>query len=246
MLDFTNKTVLVTGATGGIGREICKKFAQANANLVISGTSEGKLEAFANELDYKNLKFIKANLEQTSEIEDLVKNASATFGSLDAVICNAGITKDNLALRMTEEDFIKVLNINLVSSFSIAKNAIKIMMKKRYGKIIFISSVVASLGNAGQANYVASKAGLEGMCRSLSLEVASRSININCVAPGFIETEMTAVLPNEIKQKMLDRIPLGYFAKPEVVADSCLFLASDLASYITGQTIHVNGGMIMK
>ncbi|MFN5351715.1 MAG: 3-oxoacyl-ACP reductase FabG [Alphaproteobacteria bacterium] len=246
MLDFTDKNILITGASGGIGKAICQKFALLNANLIVSGTSSAKLDSLKNELNYNKIVAIPANLENTAEIENLVKQANDAFGGLDAVICNAGITKDNLALRMSEEDFLKVLNINLVSAFSLAKNSIKIMMKKRAGKIIFISSVVASLGNAGQANYVASKAGLEGMCRSLALEVASRGININSIAPGFIETEMTQKLPPEIKQKMMDRIPLGYFANPSVVADSCLFLASNLASYITGQTIHVNGGMVMK
>jgi 3-oxoacyl-[acyl-carrier protein] reductase len=245
MLDFTDKNILITGASGGIGKAICQKFALLNANLIVSGTSSAKLDSLKNELNYNKIVAIPANLENTAEIENLVKQANDAFGGLDAVICNAGITKDNLALRMSEEDFLKVLNINLVSAFSLAKNSIKIMMKKRAGKIIFISSVVASLGNAGQANYVASKAGLEGMCRSLALEVASRGININSIAPGFIETEMTEALSEDIRKQWTDGIALKRGGSPEEVANAVLFLASNMSSYISGQTLNVCGGMVM-
>ena len=196
--------------------------------------------------EFNNITTIQANLSESTQIEELVKTTIKEKEKIDVLICNAGITKDNLIIRMSEEDFSNVLQVNLTSSFLLSKLVLKQMMRKKQGKIIGISSVVASMGNMGQANYIASKSGLEGMYRVFALEAAARGINVNCIAPGFIETEMTKKIPEDLQNKMKERIALGSFGKPETVADACLFLSSDMASYITGQVLHVNGGMYLN
>jgi 3-oxoacyl-[acyl-carrier protein] reductase len=239
-----NKKVLVTGASGGIGKAIVTKFLEYGAQIAVSGSNEKKLHDLATELQ-SNLHIFPCNLADHEATSSLVNKVEEELQGVDIVVCNAGITKDNLALRMTNEDFIEVVNLNLISTFILNKAAIKLMMKRRHGRIINVSSVIASMGNPGQANYAASKAGIEGLTRSLAKEVASRGITINCVAPGFIETPMTEVLTEEQKEKIKVNIPNGNLGKPEYVAHSVVFLGSDLASYITGQTLHVNGGLYM-
>jgi 3-oxoacyl-[acyl-carrier protein] reductase len=238
------KYALITGATGGIGGSIAKSLKEAGYGIIISGTSQEKLDKLALELGGVEAA-IPCNLADTNSIKELAKKADELSGGVDVLVNNAGITKDNISLRMTEEDFMSVLNINLVSSFTLIKSLCRGMMKKKGGRIINISSVVAHLGNAGQANYVASKAGLEGMSRTFALEFASRNITVNCIAPGFIDTAMTHVLSEDVKNQMMARIPLGTFGTAEDVASGVAFLASDGAKYITGQVLHINGGMYL-
>jgi 3-oxoacyl-[acyl-carrier protein] reductase len=250
MITLKGKTAIITGATGGIGASITERFLEAGAKVVISGTNQGKLEAFKDTLltKFKDAEiFIKScNLGEKSQIEALVKEGVEMLGGrLDILVANAGITKDGLILRMTEEDWDSVLDVNLKSAFLLSKDAVKIMMKQRYGKIVLISSVVGLSGNAGQVNYCASKAGMIGFAKSLASEVASRNITVNCVAPGFIASPMTDVLTEEQKKAILSKIPSGRLGSGGEVADASLFLASDMSSYITGQTLSVNGGMYM-
>ncbi len=245
-----SKTAIITGATGGIGAGITEKFLQAGAKVVISGTNTAKLETFKESLLKKFDKaeiFVKAcNLGEKSEIESLVKEGTEMLGGkLDILVANAGITKDGLILRMSEEDWDSVLDINLKSAFLLSKDAVKIMMKQRYGKIVLISSVVGLSGNPGQVNYCSSKAGMIGFAKSLAQEVASRNITVNCIAPGFIASPMTDVLTEDQKKTILSKIPSGRLGNVMEVAEASLFLASDMSSYITGQTISVNGGMYM-
>jgi 3-oxoacyl-[acyl-carrier protein] reductase len=240
MLNFENKTALVTGASGGIGEACAKLLNELGAHVIISGTNEAKLKELAKSLNEKHT--IKTcDLRNSKACEQLIESCE----KIDILVCNAGITKDNLIIKMTEEDFDDVINVNLKAAFILNKAAVRKMMRERYGRIINISSVVAFSGNAGQCNYTASKAGLIGMSKSLAQEVASRGITVNLVAPGFIETNMTAVLGEEIKAALLTKIPLRKMGTPEDIAASVAFLASDEAGYITGQTIHVNGGMYM-
>jgi 3-oxoacyl-[acyl-carrier protein] reductase len=244
LFDLTGKTAIVTGASGGIGGAIARALHSVGATIVVSGTKEEALSKLANELGERV--FIKTcNLANSSDIEDLVEYSEKTLGKIDILVCNAGITKDNLAIRMKDEDFDEVINVNLKSSFILNRACIKKMMKAKYGRIINIASIVGVMGNPGQANYCASKAGLIGMSKALASEVAARGVTVNCVAPGFIETAMTDGLKDEHKQKLTALIPNGNMGKPEDVAYSVVFLASEQASYITGQTIHVNGGMLM-
>ncbi|AZL15132.1 3-oxoacyl-[acyl-carrier-protein] reductase [Rickettsiales endosymbiont of Stachyamoeba lipophora] len=243
LFNFQNKKVLVTGGTGGIGAGIVEAFAKQGATVCISGSNERKLVEFSKQTSIDH--FVVANLKEVKEASYLIEQAHSKLGGLDIVICNAGITKDTLALRMSDEYFDEVLTVNLKSAFAINRASIKLMLKQKYGRIINMTSVVAAMGNAGQANYAASKAGLTGMSKSLAQEVASKGITINCVAPGFITSPMTDVLNDEMKQKFFSKIPRGEFGTKEDVAAACLFLASDEAKYITGQTIHVNGGLIM-
>lgn len=244
MFNLEGQKVLITGATGGIGSATAKLFAKQGAIVGLSGTNKAKLEKLASEISTKTFIY-ECNLSNDECLSELFDKADTEMGGIDILVCNAGITKDNLAMRMSNEDFDNVLNINLRSSFILNRNAIKKMMKRRYGRIINISSIVGVMGNAGQANYCASKAGLIGMSKAMAMEVASRGITINCVAPGFIETPMTAVLTEEQKNKMLAEIPMGRMGQAEEIANTIIFLASKEASYITGQTLHVNGGMLM-
>ncbi len=238
------KIALVTGATGGIGRQIVETLCNNGAKVLATGTKEQALKDLKDNIKGE-IETFKCDLSDIDEVNHLIPNCIETFGDIDILVCNAGITKDNLAIRMKDEDFDSVIDINLKSNFVLAREALKIMFKKRKGRLIFISSVVAHSGNFGQANYVASKAALVGLAKNLATEVASRNITVNDVAPGFIKTPMTASLKDEIKEKMLERIPCKKFGKPEDVANAVLFLASDEAQYINGQTIHVNGGMYM-
>ncbi len=241
---LTNKKALITGASGGIGSAIAKSFKEAGAHLAISGSNEEKLKGFAAELGNGVIP-IACNLSDLASVDALIKNAEEALGGLDILVCNAGVTKDNLALRMKDDEWQQVIDINLTASFRLARAAIKGMLKRRAGRIIFVTSVVGWTGNPGQANYCASKAGLTGMAKSLAQEVASRGITINCIAPGFIATKMTDALNDEQKARINQNIPLGRMGSAEEIADGALYLASDSASYITGQTLHINGGMYM-
>lgn len=246
MFDLKGKSALVTGATGGIGSEIAKKLVERGAFVVISGTRQERLEQLQSEIGEKNCKFLTCNLSDSKEVDQLFDKAEELAGGkIDILVCNAGVTKDNLALRIKEEDFDEVININLKSTFILNKNAIKKMIRRKFGRIINIASVVGFTGNPGQSNYVASKAGMVGMSKSFAAEVASRGITINCIAPGFIQTAMTDVLSENQKQGILSSIPMQKMGSAGDIAASAVFLASDEASYITGQAIHVNGGMYM-
>lgn len=243
-MDFTGKCALVTGATGGIGRVIVKKLHDAGATVIITDMRQEALDEFAAELKERVFAFA-CNLGDPADIDALVAKAEKAAGAIDILVNNAGLTKDNLFMRMKDEDWNLVLNVNLTAGFRLARAAIRGMMKRRYGRIISMASVVGVTGNPGQANYSASKAGMIGMTKCLAAEVASRGITANCVAPGFIKTAMTDALPEEAKEKLARSIPMARLGLPEDVANAVVFLASDEASYITGQTIHVNGGMAM-
>lgn len=248
MPDFTNKSVLITGATGGIGSELVRQFLDNNATVILTDRSEEKLVNFKNSFpeDIQKRMFIfPAELTNTESLQNLVKFAEESTEKVDVLINNAGLTKDGLFMRMNEDDWNLVLNVNLSSSFKLCKAVIRGMIKRRYGRIINMASVVGYCGNIGQANYSASKAGLIAMTKSLAQEVASRNITANCIAPGFIQTKMTDSLPEEVKNNLLNRIPTQRFGQPSDVANAVLFLADEKTSYITGQTIHVNGGMFM-
>ncbi len=240
MINFTGKKALITGASGVIGSSITKLLHSLGSHVIISGKNKDKLQIVGDFLK-DNYTVAPCNLANIDECNSLIANLE----QIDILVCNAGITKDNLAIKMTNEMFDQVIDINLKASFILNREAIKKMIKNRYGKIINIASVVGISGNPGQANYCASKAGLIGMTKSLALEVASRGININAVAPGFIKSDMTDKLNDEQKEAIMQKIPLKTFGEAKDVANVVAFLASDLASYITGQTIHVNGGMLM-
>jgi len=244
MFNLSEKVALVTGASGGIGGAIARALHKQGAHVVISGTNIQALEALAAELS-NNVTIMSCNLQDDAAVESLVNQAAEVKGKLDILVCNAGITKDNLSLRMSLDDFDAVLKVNLRSSFILNKVAIRRMIKQRAGRIINISSIVGFTGNLGQANYTAAKAGLVAMSKSFALEVASRNVTVNCVAPGFIDTAMTGKLNSEIKEELLKKIPCGKYGSPEDIANGVLFLASDEAGYITGQTLHINGGMAM-
>ena len=245
MFSLTGKKILITGATGGIGGSIAKTFHGAGATLAISGSKIEKLEQFAGALG-GNVTPIACDLSKLDTVEELIKQADEKLGGLDVLVCNAAVTKDNLALRMKDEEWQQVIDINLTASFKMARTAMKGMLKRRAGRIIFITSVVGWTGNPGQANYCASKAGLTGLAKSLAQEVASRGITINCIAPGFIATNMTDVLNDDQKARINQNIPLGRMGSPDEIAAGALYLASDAASYVTGQTLHINGGMFMN
>lgn len=239
MFDLTNKVVLITGATGGIGGEIAKQMKNAGATVVVSGRNSEKLNK-----DFGN-NFIKivSDLSVDGAAEKLINDTIEKTGRIDILINNAGITKDTLMMRMTDEQFDDVINTNLRATFKMCRAAIMPMIKQKFGRIINMSSIVGVVGGAGQANYAASKAGIIGLTKSIATEVASRGITANCIAPGFIKTSMTDVLSDDLKKTYLSQIPAGRFGEPKDVANACVFLASDEASYINGQTIHVNGGM---
>jgi 3-oxoacyl-[acyl-carrier protein] reductase len=246
MFKLKGKNALITGATGGIGAEIAKKLVLQGANVVISGTREERLLELQKEIGEDKCKYLTCNLSDSKEVDGLFEKAEELVGgAIDILVCNAGITKDNLALRIKDEDFDDVINVNLKSTFILNRNAIKKMIRRKYGRIINIASVVGFTGNPGQANYVASKAGMVGMTKSFAQEVASRGITINCVAPGFIQTAMTDVLNEQQKSGILSSIPMQKMGTPEDIACGVAFLASNEAGYLTGQTLHINGGMLM-
>lgn len=245
MFNLTGKLALVTGATGGIGQSIVKALANQGAKVIMVGRNEEKLQNLKQELSDKVYSLI-CDFNDDSQINSLIENAEKQFGNIDILVCNAGITKDNLALRIKNEDWDIVIQMNLTSTFKLNRAAIKSMMKRRYGRIINISSVIGLSGNAGQSNYAASKAGIIAMSKSIAKEVASRGITINCVAPGYIDTPMTEVLGEDIKNSIIAHIPTGRIGTPQDVANAVLFLASDESSYVTGHTLSVNGGMLMQ
>lgn len=244
MFDLTGKTALITGATGGIGRAIATAFARQGATLALTDRDEATLKAFAEELP-TTVYVYTADLGNAESIKDLVKQAETDMGKIDILVNNAGLTKDGLSMRMTDEQWDMVLNVNLKAGFQLIRSVLPGMMKRRSGRIIDMASVVGVMGNPGQANYAASKGGLIAMGKSVAAEVASRGITVNAIAPGFIKTAMTDVLPDDVKEKLIKGIPTARLGLPEDIANTAVFLASDEASYITGQTIHVNGGMAM-
>ncbi len=244
MFDLKNRLALVTGATGGIGQAIVKTLYSRGAKLVITGREEEILEELKNELG-DTTHSLTCNLNDESQVNHLIENAEKEFGNIDILVCGAGITKDSLAIRLKDEDWNGVINLNLTTTFKLNRDAIKYMMKRRYGRIINISSIIGLTGNLGQSNYAASKAGIMGMTKSLALEVATRGITINCIAPGYIDTPMTQVLKEGIRNAIIDRIPAKRIGMPQDVANAVLFLASEESAYITGQTLSVNGGMLM-
>ncbi len=244
MFDLNGKRALVTGASGGIGGAIAKALHAQGATVALSGTREDALKALAGELG-ERAHVTPANLSSAEGAQKLIEDAEAAMGGVDILINNAGLTRDMLAMRMKDEDWQTVLDVNLTAAFRLSRACLKGMMKARSGRIIGITSVVGATGNAGQTNYAASKAGMIGMSKSLAQEVASRGITVNCVAPGFIETAMTDVLSDDIKTKLLAGIPVGRLGNVDDIAAACVYLASDEAAYVTGQTLHVNGGMAM-
>ena len=244
MFDLTGRTALVTGATGGIGGEIAAALHAAGATVGLSGTREARLAEVAEGFG-ERVHILPANLSDPEGPAALIKDAEGTMGSVDILINNAGLTRDNLAMRMKDDEWDQVLAVNLTASFKLAKACLRGMMKRRHGRIVGITSIVGVTGNPGQTNYAASKAGMIGMSKSLAQEVASRGITVNCVAPGFIETAMTDALDDGQKDKLLGAIPAGRMGKAPEIAAACVYLASDEAAYVTGQTLHVNGGMAM-
>lgn len=244
MFDLTGKKALITGASGGLGWEIAKKLHKLGAEIVISGTRKEKLEKLASELGDR-VHVQTANLSDRESVKELFVNAEKVTGGIDILVNNAGITRDGLSMRMKDQDWDDVINVNLTSAFILCRSASKAMMRRRYGRIINISSVVGVAGNPGQMNYCASKAGIIGMSKSLAQEVANRGITVNNIAPGFILSDMTEELNDKQKESILKNIPAGTLGKPEDIANSVAFLSSDEASYITGQTLHINGGMLM-
>ena len=244
MKDLKDKKIIVTGASGGIGNAIIKKLSEVGANILASGTRIEKLEELKK--NFKNIKILRCDMSESSKIEEFIENATNELGgNLDCIINNAGIAQDNLAIRMSLEEWQKVIDINLTSTFLISKFAIKKMLKNKSGKIINITSIVGHTGNLGQANYSASKAGIVAFSKSLAIEYAKKNININCVSPGFIKTEMTDKINDEFKKMLISKIPSGDLGTGEDVSNCVAFLASDMANYINGETIHVNGGMYM-
>lgn len=244
MFELKGKKALVTGATGGLGAEIVRALHKQGASIAISGTKKEKLEQLAQELGDRTY-VIPCDLSDKESTERLISEATAVLGGLDILVNNAGITQDGLLLRMGEEQWSKVIDVNLSSAFRLSREAIKGMMKQRFGRIINITSIVGVMGNPGQANYAASKAGLIGFAKSIAGEVATRGITVNCIAPGFIESPMTDALTNQQKEKILRDIPQGAIGSPKDIAAGVVFLASDEAHYVTGQTLHINGGMAM-
>ena len=244
MINFKNKNILITGASGGIGNELVKKFVSLGANILGSGTKTEKLELIKKQ--YPNIKVKKFDIANHSGIEEFIDSVSLELGGLDVLINNAGINLDNLSIRMKVEEWKKVIDINLTSTFLLSKYAIKKMLKNRFGRIVNITSVVGHVGNLGQPNYSASKAGIIGMSKSLAIEYAKKNITVNCVSPGFIVSDMTLGIADKVKLYLTSRIPMGKFGTGEDVSNCVAFLSSEQASYVTGETIHVNGGMYMS
>ena len=244
MLRLKEKKVLITGATGGIGSAMAKRMAKQGADLVLSGTKKDSLETLSNEIG-DNCYSFAADLAKKEEIKNLVIWAIEKMGSIDILVNNAGITRDNLSIRMSDEDWDDVINVNLTASFLLSRDCLKFMLKKRWGRIINITSVVGVMGNAGQSNYAASKAGMIGMTKSIASEVSSRGITVNCISPGYVVTAMTDKISDVAKEKILQNTPVGRFGKAEEIADWAIYLASNDADYITGQNININGGLVM-
>ena len=244
MTDLKNKNIIVTGATGGIGNAIVKKLNDSDANILATGTKIEKLDELKKK--FNNIKIVKFDISQNDKIEEFIENATKDLGgNLDCIVNNAGITQDNLAIRMNLDEWKKVIDINLTSSFLLSKFSIKKMLKNKSGKIINITSVVGHTGNLGQANYTASKAGIIAMSKSLALEYAKKNININCISPGFIETAMSDKIDKKFKEVIISKIPSARLGEAEDIANAVLFLASNQSDYINGETLHVNGGMYM-
>ena len=243
MKDLENKKIIVTGASGGIGNSIVEKLNECGANILASGTRVEKLEELKNK--FKNVKILKFDISQNEKIEKFIENASKELGGLDCIVNNAGITQDNLAIRMNLEEWKKVVDLNLTSTFLMSKFAVKKMLKNKKGKIINITSVVGHTGNLGQANYTASKAGVIAMSKSLAIEYAKKNINVNCISPGFIKTAMTDKIDEKFKEAIISKIPSARLGEPQDIANAVIFLASSQSDYINGETLHVNGGMYM-
>ena len=244
MISFKNKNVLITGASGGIGNDLVKKFVSLGANVLGTGSKAEKLDLIKKK--YPNIKVKKFDISEHSRIEEFIDNVNLELGGLDILINNAGTNIDNLSLRMKDDEWKKVIDINLTSTFLLSKNAIKKMLKNKFGRIVNITSVVGHTGNLGQSNYAASKAAIIGMSKSLAIEYAKKNITINCVSPGFIVSDMTMNIAEKVKLYLTSRIPMGKLGTGEDVSNCVAFLSSDQASYITGETIHVNGGMYMS
>ena len=244
MISFKNKKILITGATGGIGNELVKKFISLEGNVLGTGTKTEKLDELKKK--YPSIKVKKFNMIEHSRIEEFIDDATLELGGLDILINNAGTNADNLSLRMKHEEWKKVIDINLTSTFLLSKHAIKQMLKNKFGRVVNITSVVGHTGNLGQSNYSASKAGIIGMSKSLATEYAKKNITINCVSPGFIVSDMTMNIAEKVKLYLTSRIPMGKLGTGADVSNSVAFLSSEQASYITGETIHVNGGMYMS
>ena len=244
MFELEGKCALITGASGGIGGSIARALYGQGAKVALSGTRIDPLKALADDLGDRAF-IVPCNLSDVDAVKALQQKASEEMGGIDILVNNAGITKDNLFMRMSDDDWNQVINVNLTSTMHLMKSVMRTMMKKRFGRIINITSIVGVTGNAGQVNYAASKAGMIGMTKSFAQEIATRGITANCIAPGFIETAMTAELPENVIKNMLDAIPQGRMGQADEIAASVAFLASNEASYITGQTLHVNGGMAM-
>ena len=244
MINFKNKNILITGASGGIGNELVKKFVSLGGNVLGSGTKTEKLDQIKKKCP--TIKVKKFDMAEHSRIEEFIDNVSLELGGLDILINNAGTNVDNLSLRMNESEWKKVIDINLTSTFLLSKYAIKKMLKNKFGRIVNITSVVGHTGNLGQSNYSASKAGIIGMSKSLAIEYAKKNITINCVSPGFIISDMTMNIAEKVKLYLTSRIPMGKLGTGEDVSNCVAFLSSDQASYVTGETIHVNGGMYMS
>ena len=243
MNSLKNKNIIVTGASGGIGNSIVKKLTEFDANILATGTKVEKLEELKNK--YENVKILKFDISQNEKIEEFIENASKELGGLDCIVNNAGITQDNLAIRMNLEEWKKVVDLNLTSTFLMSKFAVKKMLKNKKGKIINITSVVGHTGNLGQANYTASKAGVIAMSKSLAIEYAKKNINVNCISPGFIKTAMTDKIDEKFKEVIISKIPSARLGEPQDIANAVIFLASSQSDYINGETLHVNGGMYM-
>ena len=244
MFDLSGKAALVTGASGGIGGAIARALHKQGATVTLSGTRADALEKLKGELGDR-AHAIAARMDDAADLHRLLKDAEAAMGKLDILVNNAGITRDNISMRMKDEEWEKVLQVNLTGTFRLTRAAMRGMMRRRFGRVINITSIVGVTGNAGQANYAAAKAGLIGMSKSLAQELASRAITVNCVAPGFIATPMTDVLTDEQKKGILGRVPADRLGTPDEIAAGVVYLASDEAAYVTGQTLHINGGMAM-
>ena len=244
MRDLKDKNIIVTGASGGIGNSIVKKLYECDANILASGTKIEKLEELKKK--FNKIKILKFDISQNDKIEEFIDNASNELGGLDCIVNNAGITQDNLAIKMSIDDWKKVIDINLTSSFLMSKFAIKKMLKNKKGKVVNITSVVGHTGNLGQANYTASKAGMIAMSKSLAIEYAKKNINVNCISPGFIKSAMTDKINEKFKEVIISKIPAARLGEPEDIANAVIFLASDQSDYINGETLHVNGGMYMS
>jgi 3-oxoacyl-[acyl-carrier protein] reductase len=244
MFDLTGKTALVTGATGGIGGAIARAFHRQGATVALSGTRREVLDTIAGELK-ERVHVLPCNLSDTSEVEALVPSAEKAMGQLDILVCNAGITRDNLFVQMKDEEWDQVVAVNLSATFRLTRAATKLMMRKRFGRLIGITSVVGVTGNAGQSNYTAAKAGMIGMFKSIAQEYARRNVTANCIAPGFIATAMTDALNEKQRAAILEKVPAGRLGTADEIAGAAVYLASNEAAYVTGQTLHVNGGMAM-